>query len=720
MTTRLRIAYTVVIVSAVILALAVIGRAQIAGTSGPLNDYVNVRSYPTITAAHAAAVTQGRGLLVSTNVTISTAMTITVPVTVVKGGRFTATGGGTLAINGPFSAGHFRVFTGFSAGDVTFGANTLKEADPHWWGLEQTGTGSVNRIALQSAIDAVYDPVGASERADVVPHAGVYDLDGTTINLRSGVNVLGAGKFKTVFRSAGASNHVFTADNIDVFRLSGMDIYFTVTRTDGAAVYITGGSSQYVIEDMRIEEPYYGIYSDNSHGGEIRDIQVLTGGSGGSIYIGFYYRNTVSTYTRNCSVQYGNFTVNYAAFYIDSGNDGLWFYDCGSGASGGNGGMIGFYLNELTPASFPPRWIFLTDCGAEGGGGTDFGAAKDGIVIVSATDVHIDNAYIASSDVGINIQGGNGITVSNSSVFNNGEHGISISGGNYVQVTGSNIHNNGRKTAATYSGISVLSDVSGFTLQGNKIGRATNYGTETDHVYDILIADGTSNNYSITHNWTNGGSSGHIYNGGTGTNQIVRNNIQNGGKPEATAISSIASAPSYTGQLSVTGKYSGYLATGTTDSTNWRPISNGWYTQATPSTTANAPVYTTLYSTDIPGGLLGPKGFMTVNALYSTTASTYAKIFRITYGGAIIADNSTTVATGVSYRQIAWLFNNGTESSQTINTNASTIGSLGATATTFSAVNSAVTQSLIVSCYTGTTSAYCTSNAVSIEIKRGD
>ena len=53
------------------------------------------------------------------------------------------TGHFTLTINGPFSAGLYRVFSGFNKGDVTFSGNgTVKRIIPQWWGA--IGDGSTN------------------------------------------------------------------------------------------------------------------------------------------------------------------------------------------------------------------------------------------------------------------------------------------------------------------------------------------------------------------------------------------------------------------------------------------------------------------------------------------------------------------------------------------------------------------------------------------------
>ena len=85
------------------------------------------------------------------------------------------TGHFTLTINGPFSAGLYRVFSGFNKGDVTFSGNgTVKRIIPQWWGA--IGDGSTNSTdAIQDAINAalsantaVYLPGGTYVTTDTL------------------------------------------------------------------------------------------------------------------------------------------------------------------------------------------------------------------------------------------------------------------------------------------------------------------------------------------------------------------------------------------------------------------------------------------------------------------------------------------------------------------------------------------------------------------------
>jgi hypothetical protein len=97
----------------------------------PIGGWVSSFGFATFQAAHAAAVLEGRGLLVYTNLpfTATSTYNATASIWVVTGGSITQMGSSVLAIGGPFRSDG-QAFSGFSAGQVT----GLKEAYPEWFG----------------------------------------------------------------------------------------------------------------------------------------------------------------------------------------------------------------------------------------------------------------------------------------------------------------------------------------------------------------------------------------------------------------------------------------------------------------------------------------------------------------------------------------------------------------------------------------------------------
>jgi hypothetical protein len=57
----------------------------------------------------------------------------------------------TVTFNGPFEAGQFQVFSGFSPGDVTFGTGAASEAYAEWWGIED---GKDTTYSIQSSLSS--------------------------------------------------------------------------------------------------------------------------------------------------------------------------------------------------------------------------------------------------------------------------------------------------------------------------------------------------------------------------------------------------------------------------------------------------------------------------------------------------------------------------------------------------------------------------------------
>jgi hypothetical protein len=145
--------------------------------------WVDVRSYASINAALAAIGSTQTTLFIPNEQTLAASLTIpsTLSLFIPKGGMIVKAPTYTLTINGSFSAGLYQVFSGFSAGDVTFGASAVKEACPEWW-LTNTTPGTTDMItALDSA-----DSTGVG----IVRLSNIYAISDTW-TLRSATSYLG-------------------------------------------------------------------------------------------------------------------------------------------------------------------------------------------------------------------------------------------------------------------------------------------------------------------------------------------------------------------------------------------------------------------------------------------------------------------------------------------------------------------------------------------------
>lgn len=118
------------------------------------------------------------------NLIIPSTITLKIP----YGGYIAKASTYTLAINGPFEAGIYRVFSGFASGDVTFGTGSVKEVYPEWWRDNTTPGTTDMTVAIQSAIAAsTGSPIILSNTDYMTSTEILIDTDGTHIK-GSGVN----------------------------------------------------------------------------------------------------------------------------------------------------------------------------------------------------------------------------------------------------------------------------------------------------------------------------------------------------------------------------------------------------------------------------------------------------------------------------------------------------------------------------------------------------
>uniref|UniRef100_A0A6M3IWJ5 Putative tail protein n=2 Tax=viral metagenome TaxID=1070528 RepID=A0A6M3IWJ5_9ZZZZ len=139
-------------------ALAAQVAAAASAAAAIANAGINANGYTSINAAVTAIGSTSTTLVVSDAQTLTASLTIpsTCTLRILQGGSIVKASSYTLTINGSFEAGLYQVFSGFSTGDVTFGADATEKAYPNWWGFATTATAAVNTLALQSAIDSQY------------------------------------------------------------------------------------------------------------------------------------------------------------------------------------------------------------------------------------------------------------------------------------------------------------------------------------------------------------------------------------------------------------------------------------------------------------------------------------------------------------------------------------------------------------------------------------
>jgi len=118
---------------------------------------IDALDYSTLEAADTAAAAAGKQLIVSSNWTLTANTVLTASVKVLPGGSFTKASTYTLTINGPFESGLYQVFSGFDAGDVTFGGGAVEKIPTSWFATNTTPGTTDMSTAFHSAVHAATD-----------------------------------------------------------------------------------------------------------------------------------------------------------------------------------------------------------------------------------------------------------------------------------------------------------------------------------------------------------------------------------------------------------------------------------------------------------------------------------------------------------------------------------------------------------------------------------
>ena len=194
-----------------IIAVLMLAGAAAAGTALNLmpgtSTTVNGNMYSSLNAAVAAAAGLTQATVEITG-PIPVIANLTVPANVglrvLQGGMITNSVSApdpTLAIGGAFSAPLKLVLKGFTDGTVTFGAGSVQQIDPLWFGADPTDT-QFSDGAIQNAIDSA----PASGGTVFLP-AGKYLMDpnGYLLSLKTGIDFYGAGD-STVLDATNATN----------------------------------------------------------------------------------------------------------------------------------------------------------------------------------------------------------------------------------------------------------------------------------------------------------------------------------------------------------------------------------------------------------------------------------------------------------------------------------------------------------------------------------
>lgn len=104
---------------------------------------------------------------------------------------------------------------------------------------------------------------------------------------------------------------------------------------------------------------------------------------------------------------------------------------------------------------------------------------------------------------------------------------------------------------------------------------------------------------------------------------------------------------------------------------------------------------TTLATVTIPGGAMGPNGFIEIVSLWRFTGSVNAKTMRIKFGSATLWSNAQTTAANVFARDSRSLWNRNSQSSQVFNAGSAAFTTGGTSAVGTAAIDTSADVSLL-------------------------
>lgn len=225
--------------------------------------WVDVRSYSSIADAVTAAA--GKTLLITNAQTVSSTLTIgsNVNVVTLNGGYFSVANGATLTINGPFSAPYAKVFNCSGTGAVKFGASSVAEVYPEWWGAKgdsnlTAGNGTDSTLALQAAADAGIDDGTYRTQRTVKLLPGKYRIT-SELTIPARVSICGAGVDTTIIYGNNSNINVFVLNGTGKNYIENLTVYKN-GATSGAAIKVKNGNvADLYVTNLKFLETYISV-----------------------------------------------------------------------------------------------------------------------------------------------------------------------------------------------------------------------------------------------------------------------------------------------------------------------------------------------------------------------------------------------------------------------------------------------------------------------------
>lgn len=250
---------------------------------------------------------------------------------------------------------------------------------------------------------------------------GTYFTDAAFTPLANGVTIQGhGGPLATVIRTTSATADIITSSGTFLIGVRDLQLESLVTRTAGSGIAFTNVEG-YIVDNVRFIDTFNCGTFDTCTSGWLSRLKVAHGTA--TLNRGFYWVSCVDTHVQQVLINGGTITLGAgkAWFHVDSGCDTWAGMDLSAGASSGSGVVL-LLTHSLSPSSFAPRWVKVTNFWFEGSSATA-GQGSRGIQIDNVTNAYFTNGYSGSSDSGVYMTGGTDVRFSQVLLMNNWLYG---------------------------------------------------------------------------------------------------------------------------------------------------------------------------------------------------------------------------------------------------------------------------------------------------------
>lgn len=372
----------------------------------------------------------------------------------------------------------------------------------------QAGTGLIDvTAAIQLALD--------SGKSIYLPE-GTYRIT-SGLNHTLGTPIIGSGCGTCQIYVVGSGYDAITL-SASYSSISGVFFNADAPRTSGTYVTVASGGRQNIISEFRMNAGYIGIMVNNAvetniKTGEIINIKASTG-------IGIYITGGNDTFIDRV-VMDNEATVQPMAGVRINKTDAVWMdsvdaIHCGTGL-----------LCDPQGATDYITWLFISNSAFDSGSGDGILLSPSHVSSCIKGSTFVDCWSATNTGSGFVVSGAgitDGLRVIGHRSFNNTRSGYLLAStvSHDLNFSACDASGNSTVTPDVYSGFDIGANVSGFTIQNCRSGGMAGFPNSQSR--GILINPGSSNNYSISDNDLRGNTTA-LYDGGTGTNKIISNNL---------------------------------------------------------------------------------------------------------------------------------------------------------------------------------------------------